>query len=98
MILDLRQRMLRSTVDDLSGARFLCQEYTQVEPDKHSIGGLVRAAKVTVKVTKEPLEKASGAGSTLPGSDRFGKFAARASHYLGSRWSFVAAIGVIVAW
>jgi low affinity Fe/Cu permease len=58
----------------------------------------VRAAKVTVKVTEEPLEKASGASSTMPGSDRFGKFAARTSHYLGSRWSFVAAIGVIVAW
>jgi low affinity Fe/Cu permease len=32
------------------------------------------------------------------GSERFGKFAARSSYYLGSRWSFVAAIGVIVVW
>ncbi len=31
-------------------------------------------------------------------SDRFGRFAARSSHYLGSRWAFVAAIGVIVVW
>jgi len=59
----------------------------------------VRAAKVTVKVVEESAEKAPIASSTIvPGSDRFGKFAARSSHYLGSRWSFVAAIGVIVCW
>jgi low affinity Fe/Cu permease len=59
----------------------------------------VRAAKVTVKVTKESAEEAPVASSAvMPASDRFGKFAARSSHYLGSRWSFIAAIGVIVAW
>jgi low affinity Fe/Cu permease len=31
-------------------------------------------------------------------SDRFGRFAAQSSHYLGSRWAFVAAIGVILIW
>jgi low affinity Fe/Cu permease len=60
----------------------------------------VKAAKVTVKVTKESAEKTSTATSTtvVASSDRFGKFAARCSHYLGSRWSFLAAIGVIFVW
>ncbi len=60
----------------------------------------MRAAKVTVKVMKEPVEKSSPASTSAlaAGSDRFGKFAARSSHYLGSRWAFVAAIGVILAW
>jgi low affinity Fe/Cu permease len=49
---------------------------------------------------KEPAEKSPAAAMSAlaAGSDRFGKFAARSSHYLGSRWAFVAAIGVIVAW
>jgi low affinity Fe/Cu permease len=60
----------------------------------------VRAAKVTMKVLQEPAEKSplAGVSPLAAGSDRFGKFAARSSHYLGSRWAFVAAIGVIVAW
>jgi low affinity Fe/Cu permease len=63
-------------------------------------GGLVRTAKVTVKVTQESAEDLLNAKSTslTTGSERFGKFAARSSYYLGSRWSFVAAIGVIVVW
>ena len=58
------------------------------------------AAKVTVKVTKEPAEETPPDTTTVvvTNSDRFGKFAARSSYYLGSRWAFVAAIGVIVAW
>ena len=31
-------------------------------------------------------------------SDRFGRFASQSSHILGSRWSFIAAIGVVVVW
>jgi low affinity Fe/Cu permease len=60
----------------------------------------VRGAKVTVKVAQELTEPTSTATSTVvvTGPDRFGKFAARSSHYLGSRWAFVAAIGVIVVW
>jgi low affinity Fe/Cu permease len=61
----------------------------------------VRAAKVTMNVLQEPADKSPLAGVSplaAAGSDRFGKFAARSSHYLGSRWAFVAAIGVIVAW
>ncbi len=59
----------------------------------------MRPAKVTVKVTKESVEKATAVTpSTLIGSDRFGRFAASCSHYLGSRWAFLVAIGVIVAW
>jgi low affinity Fe/Cu permease len=59
----------------------------------------VKPAKVTVKVT-EPSEATPIGASTVAGtsSDRFGKFAARSSHYLGSRWAFVVAIGVIVVW
>jgi low affinity Fe/Cu permease len=48
----------------------------------------MKTATVTVKVAKEPITR----------SDRFAWFAGRCSHYLGSRWSFAAAIGVIVAW
>lgn len=59
----------------------------------------MRPAKVTVKVTKESAEGAPAASSAVvPASDRFAKFAAQSSHYLGSRWSFVAAIAVIAAW
>ena len=60
----------------------------------------MRATKVTMKVMKEPAEKSPAAevSALAAGSDRFGKFAARSSHYLGSRWAFVAAIGVIIAW
>jgi low affinity Fe/Cu permease len=60
----------------------------------------VRAAKVTVKVLQEPADKSPAVEvpAMAAGSGGFGKFAARSSHYLGSRWAFVAAIGVIVAW
>lgn len=59
----------------------------------------MKAAKVTMKVTKESDEGASTTTTTiLTRSDRFGKFAARSSHYLGSRWAFIVAIGVIVVW
>jgi low affinity Fe/Cu permease len=52
-----------------------------------------------MKVTKESDEGASTTTTTiLTRSDRFGKFAARSSHYLGSRWAFIVAIGVIVVW
>jgi low affinity Fe/Cu permease len=49
----------------------------------------MKSAKVTVKVP---------AATVLTRSDRFGKFASRSSHFLGSRWSFVTAIGVVVVW
>jgi low affinity Fe/Cu permease len=58
----------------------------------------MRAAKVTVKVTKEPGEEAPTTTTILTRSDRFGRFAARSSHYLGSRWAFIIAIGIIVVW
>jgi low affinity Fe/Cu permease len=63
-------------------------------------GGLVKAAEVTVKVTQESADESLNAKpiSLTTGSERFGKFAARSSYYLGSRWSFVVAIGVIVVW
>ena len=31
-------------------------------------------------------------------SDHFGKFAGRSAHYLGSRWAFVIAIGIVFVW
>jgi low affinity Fe/Cu permease len=58
----------------------------------------MRAAKVTVKVTKETGEEAPSTTTILTRSDRFGRFAARSSHYLGSRWAFIVAIGIIVVW
>src|SRR5271169_1364831 len=51
-----------------------------------------------MKVTNESGEQAPTTTAIVTHSDRFGKFAARSSHYLGSRWAFLAAIGVIVAW
>ncbi len=58
------------------------------------------AAKVTVKVTQESAGESLNAKPIMlaTSSERFGKFATRSSYYLGSRWSFVAAIGVIVVW
>jgi low affinity Fe/Cu permease len=58
----------------------------------------VKAAKVTMKVTNESGEQASTTTAILTRSDRFGRFAARSSHYLGSRWAFIVAIGIIVVW
>jgi low affinity Fe/Cu permease len=59
----------------------------------------MNAAKVTVTVAKEPVESVPTTATTLmTRSDRFGRFAAQSSHYLGSRWAFVAAIGVILIW
>ena len=60
----------------------------------------MKAAKVTLKITKEPAETNAAATTTTIAtrSDRFGRFAARCSHYLGSRWAFIAAMGVIVVW
>ena len=58
----------------------------------------MKAAKVTVKVAKQPAETTPTTTTTVTRSDRFGRFAAQSSHYLGSRWAFVAAIGVILAW
>ena len=59
----------------------------------------MKTAKVTVKVVEESAEApVLGTSAVTAGPEKFGKFAARSSHYLGSRWAFVAAIGVIVAW
>jgi low affinity Fe/Cu permease len=56
----------------------------------------MKAAKVTMKLTPDPAE--TNPAATVTRSDRFGRFAARCSHYLGSRWAFVSAIGIILAW
>jgi low affinity Fe/Cu permease len=59
----------------------------------------MKAAKVTVKVAKEPVETVPTTATAIATrSDRFGRFAARCSHYLGSRWAFVSAIGIILVW
>jgi low affinity Fe/Cu permease len=58
----------------------------------------MNTAKVTVKVEKEPVEKSSTGRTTATRSDHFGRFASQTSHYLGSRWAFIAAIGIIVVW
>jgi low affinity Fe/Cu permease len=65
-----------------------------------ALEAIVKSAKVTVKVTNEPAEAVptETAAVIVTGPDRFGKFAARSSHYLGSRWAFVVAIGVILVW
>jgi low affinity Fe/Cu permease len=59
----------------------------------------MKTAKVTVKIAKESGETLpTAAATTGTRSDRFGRFAAHTSHYLGSRWAFVSAIGVILIW
>jgi low affinity Fe/Cu permease len=59
----------------------------------------MNAAKVTVKVTPDAVDTVpTTTPATVNRSDRFGRFAARCSHYLGSRWAFVSAIGIILAW
>lgn len=59
----------------------------------------MRAAKVTVKVSNDPVEEASSTETAVvTRSDRFARFSARSSHYLGSRWAFIGAIGVILVW
>src|SRR6201996_895426 len=60
-----------------------------------------RQRRVSVKDAKlASRTDAPNANQTVvvTGPDHFGKFAARCSHYLGSRWSFLAALGVIVVW
>jgi low affinity Fe/Cu permease len=57
---------------------------------------MMKAANLTVRVTPDPA--GTPATATVTRSDRFGRFAARCSHYLGSRWAFVSAIGVILVW
>jgi low affinity Fe/Cu permease len=91
--------LCRKLVDDAERGQGDQQGASVLPRNSHS-GGLVRAAKVTVKVTKESAEDFLDAKPTTfaTGSERFGKFAARSSYYLGSRWSFVVAIGVIVVW
>jgi low affinity Fe/Cu permease len=56
----------------------------------------MKAAKVTVTVAQEPVETVQAASVTRP--DPFSRFAAKSSHYLGSRWAFVSAIAVILIW
>jgi low affinity Fe/Cu permease len=57
----------------------------------------MKAAKVTMKVSQQPVETIP-ATANVARSDHFGRFAARCSHYLGSRWAFVVAILVILIW
>ena len=58
----------------------------------------MRSTKVVVEVEKEATVAVTAIGGTVTSSDRFGRFAARSSHYLGSRWAFVIAIAVILVW
>jgi low affinity Fe/Cu permease len=58
----------------------------------------VRDAKVTVTKATDEATPTDSSTVLVSNSDRFGKFAARSSHYLGSRWAFVVAIGAIVVW
>jgi low affinity Fe/Cu permease len=92
--------MCRRLIDDTEQRKAINWGLSSRSAMEWHSGGLVSAAKVTVKVTQESAEELLNAKPTAlaTGSERFGKFAARSSYYLGSRWSFVAAIGVIVVW
>ena len=56
----------------------------------------MKTAKISVRTDDDTLRAKPTV--VVTGPDRFGKFAARSSQYLGSRWSFMAAIGVILVW
>jgi len=56
----------------------------------------MRVAQGTEKAKDEV--SADNAPSPTTGQSAFGKFAACSSQYLGSRWAFVTAIGIIVVW
>jgi low affinity Fe/Cu permease len=59
----------------------------------------VKSAKVVVKVAEVSPDQTFVESEVVVGrSDWFGRFATQSSHYLGSRWSFAAAIAVIVVW
>ena len=49
----------------------------------------VQTCALPISATETPL---------VSRSDRFGRFSAKSSHYLGSRWAFICAIGVILVW
>jgi low affinity Fe/Cu permease len=49
-------------------------------------------------VLKAAGETAESSNVILSNSDRFTKLSVRAAHYFGSRWAFVTAVGVILAW
>jgi low affinity Fe/Cu permease len=55
----------------------------------------VRPAKTTVKVVNEAADKST---LIVSGPDRFTRFSVCTSRGFGSRWAFISAIGVIVAW
>jgi low affinity Fe/Cu permease len=52
-----------------------------------------------VRPAKDLDEEAPSAETTIViRTDRFARFSAKSSHYLGSRWAFLGAIGVILVW
>jgi low affinity Fe/Cu permease len=50
------------------------------------------------KPVKDRLPKISGQVATETRNDAFGKFSSSASMWLGSKWAFLGAVVVIVAW
>jgi low affinity Fe/Cu permease len=56
------------------------------------VNALTDGATVTIA---DPAGDSSCRGS---GPDRFARFSNCVSHYFGSRWAFIAAIGIVVAW
>jgi low affinity Fe/Cu permease len=58
-------------------------------------GALMGAGNTVLKTAGRTADSSN---VILSSSDRFTKFSVRASHCFGSRWAFVTAIGVILAW
>ena len=64
-----------------------------------SFGGHVKTAKsAVIQGLIDPQVYANSAPVPALGQSAFGRFAARSSQYLGSRWAFIIAIGVIIVW
>jgi low affinity Fe/Cu permease len=58
-------------------------------------GDIVKPTKTTVAIVNEAVAKPA---LIVSGPDRFTKFSVCTSRCFGSRWAFMTAIGVIVAW
>jgi low affinity Fe/Cu permease len=58
-------------------------------------GAIVKTAKTTVAIVNEAADKST---LLVSGPDRFTRFSVCTSRCFGSRWAFISAIGVIVAW
>jgi low affinity Fe/Cu permease len=63
-------------------------------------GELTLTSQKTVpkQTSKDPVEEIKSRLASETKGDAFGRFAAAASTWLGSKWAFIGAISIIIAW